>query len=643
MHKLLAIQLRKFFDAKSKEELVGQHPNMGFFLDAVNQAYQQFDRDLWLAHRSLNISSEELHQVCTRQQEVLDALRNTAKLLVPHTSGTWQQGFESSDAQALVAFMHQLIQERQEAETILAEREAHHRAVLESVQEVLFQLDSHGRVRFVNAAWTELNGWPIKETLGRPFLDFIPSSDHTSWNQTLQKALSGSYNLLPQERRFMQKDGGLRWMRVHTRPMRSGAPGVSGTLVDINDQKRQEAAMLQTQKLESLGVLAGGIAHDFNNLLVSIMGNADLAMRYIADTQKSRQHLGQVLTAVDRAAELCRQLLAYSGKGCFQTEAINLNGLVCEISHLLQVSIGKNVELIFDLADNLPAILGDPSQIRQAVMNLVINAAEAIASHAEYPEVAEGENVNPLPCIGHVRISTRLRRESLNGDYRACLANPIHENGEVCLFVEDNGCGMDEETQKRIFDPFFTTKFTGRGLGLAAILGIVGSHRGSLHLRTQQDQGTTFCLGFPATQLPPLLDQIAEEGNPMQEEGIVLLADDEQSVRALLSDALTVMGFTVMEAINGREALARFTEHQDEIRAVILDLTMPLMGGEEVFCHIQQMRPGLPCVLMSGYSEQEVKAIGQNNPCVTFLQKPFKLTELSRVLKKTLAVKTNIN
>lgn len=618
MHKLLTIQLRKFFGVRNGEDLPVLPQELLPFLDAVDLAYQQFDRDLSLTHNSLNVSNEELHQLCVRQQQVLDALRETAKLLMPRAAGAW--GIEDSDVEALVSFMHQLIQDRQEAEIILAEREAQHRTVLESVREVIFQVDVRGKIRFINMAWTEISGWTSRETLGKSFLDFIPQSDHHLWKDHYHEFLRYDLSSLPSEAPFLMKTGGTRWMKIFARSNRNGFPGMSGTLVDINEQKRQEVAMLQAQKLESLGVMAGGIAHDFNNLLVAIMGNADLAMRHIEDHEKSRQHLQQALIAVDRAAELCRQLLAYGGRGRFHTELADLNALVSEMAHLLRVSIGKNVSLEVDLTQGLPAILVDPSQVRQTVMNLVLNASESI-----------GEKT------GCIRIRTGLSSGELEGNFREVLSSEAPNGEFVFLTVEDDGCGMDEETQKRIFDPFFTTKFTGRGLGLAALLGIMRSHHGSLRLRSLIGLGTAFYIAFPATAGVIVHKAKDDELLPLRTDGLVLLADDEPSVRELVCDALKVMGFDVLEASNGRDALALFMKHKDELKAVILDLTMPLMGGEEVLSRVHAVRTDLPCVLMSGYSEQETRGIESGKDRVTFLQKPFKLADLSRVLRKSIS------
>ncbi len=619
VHRLLAIQLQKHVGILDTQDL-GQLPEgWGSFLEGVNQAYRQFDRDLLLAHRSLALDPEELRAVCEHQQEVLDSLRLTARSLLP--SGNIAEDLDDSGGRPLSILLGRLICEREEARQRLEESEAQYRSLVESVEEVIFRLDLEGRLQFLNQAWTEITGWSLRETLGRSFLDFAPPEDHVNLKRRFRDVVQDLPSRGPRELRCRTADGAIKCLRVHARVMKDGHLGISGTMVDLTKQKRQEAALLQAQKLESLGVLAGSIAHDFNNLLVAIQGNADLAAHYLEDPVRTRRHLDQVQVGIGRAADLCRQLLAYSGRGRFTTEVLDLNALVAEMTHLLKVSIGRDVTLEFDQGPELAFIEADPSQLRQAVMNLVINASEAIGERS-----------------GRIRISLSMGSEDRIPDagFHTFLAPDLPPGPSVCLRVEDSGCGMDEETLKRIFDPFFTTKFTGRGLGLAAILGIVQNHQGALRVQSRPGTGTTFCLTFPATA-PAATPPPVEEDFPLRTEGLVLLADDEESVRELLGEALEVMGFTVLQARNGQEAVDLFLEHQGTILAVLLDLTMPVLGGDEVFRRIQKAQPGTPTLLMSGYSEQETRILLGSTGLSGFLQKPFKLIDLSRALKKALA------
>jgi PAS domain S-box-containing protein len=633
MHKLLAIQLRKHLGVHEGADaaIPDDSPllkKLQPFLLAVDEAYHQFDRDLSLGHRSLILSNEELQVALERGQRetqerraVLEGLRRTAQGLFLAPEGEDPSVLESSDPWDLLTFMERLIQERTEARIRMEEREAQYRSVLESLKEVVFQLDRKGRWQYLNGAWTHLTGYTVGESIGHPFLDYVLPEDRVNVLRRFREIAHGRFSSEAIEARCLTRNGDTRWVKVHTRRPTGDMTGISGILTDITEQKRSETALLQAQKLESLGVLAGGIAHDFNNLLVAIMGNADLALQHLDEPERARRHMQQVSSAIERAAELCRQLLAYSGKGRFTVENLDLNALVREMVHLLKVSIGKNVELDYHLADRLPAIEADPSQIRQAVMNLVINASEAIGERSGRVHIETG--------VGHLGTDTQ---------FRTYLSHQVNEGPSIYLKVRDDGCGMDEETLKRIFDPFFTTKFTGRGLGLAAILGIVRSHKGSLLVDSRVDEGTTFCLQFPAAMGPTArtLPLESAEG-ALRSQGRVLLVDDEPTVREIVGEALEVMGFTVEEAANGQEGLEAFERRKDEFLAVFLDLTMPVMGGEEAFRRIQRLRPGVPIILMSGYSEQEALSLVSSPGLVGFLQKPFKLRDLSRMLQRVLA------
>lgn len=634
MHKLLAIQLRKHLGIHSEEDapIPDGSPllaKLGPFLHAVDEAYRQFDRDLHLGHRSLILSNEELQAALEREQRdteerraVLEGLRRAAQSLSRSPGEGDPAVLESSDPWALLTFLERLIRERGEVRREIERRETQYHLVLESLREVVFQLDRKGRWQYLNGAWTELTGFPVEESLGQPFLDYVLPEDRASILKRFREIADERYTTDALEARCLTRDGGTRWVKVHTRRPAGETVGISGILTDITEQKRSETALLQAQKLESLGVLAGGIAHDFNNLLVAIMGNADLALQRLHDPERAQYHMQQVSSAIGRAAELCRQLLAYSGKGRFTVETLDLNALVQEMAHLLKVSIGKGVQLDYHLAEHLPGIEADPSQIRQAVMNLVINASEAIG---------EGS--------GRVHVETGVGRLESDPRFRTYLSHQMDEGPSVYLKVQDDGCGMDEETLKRIFDPFFTTKFTGRGLGLAAILGIVRSHKGSLMVESRVNEGTTFCLQFPAAIGPAAtLPATLESGEgPLRSQGLILLVDDEPTVRDIVGEALEVMGFTVVQTSNGQEGVEAFEARKAEFLAVFLDLTMPVMGGEEAFRRIQHLRPGIPIILMSGYSEQEAMSLVSSPGLVGFLQKPFKLRDLSRLLQRVLA------
>ncbi len=635
MHKLLAIQLRKHLGIHAEEgsPIPGDTPllrRLSPFLKAVDAGYTQFDRDLSLGHRSLIISNQELREMYERENRcleqhlaMLEGLRRAAQQLAPDSGFPGQPELGAHDPQALLDLMDRLIRERTETRTHLETREAQYRSVLESLMEVVFQLDADGRWQFLNGAWTELTGFSVEESLGQPFHHALVQEDRPEILRQFDRLRTGVERTETLDVRFRTREEGTRWFRVRARAPQGGIAGISGTLTDITEQKRGETALLQAQKLESLGVLAGGIAHDFNNLLVAIMGNADLARQRLQDRDpsKAEHHLLQVSAAIERAAELCRQLLAYSGKGRFTIETLDVNTLVREMAHLLRVSISKKVSLDYRLAEGLPAIEADPSQIRQAVMNLVINASEAIGDQD-----------------GRILVETGLGRMSNDPALHDYLSYDMEAGPCVYVRIQDDGCGIDEETLKRIFDPFFTTKFTGRGLGLAAILGIVRSHKGSLRVDSRVNEGTTFCLQFPVSSRTAAVQAPAEPaGRPLRGQGLVLLVDDEPTVREIVAEALEVMGFTVAEASDGQAGVEAFAARRDEFIAVLLDLTMPVMGGEEAFRRIQLLSPGVPIILMSGYSEQEATSTLNSPGLAGFLQKPFKLLDLSRELQRVLA------
>jgi two-component system, cell cycle sensor histidine kinase and response regulator CckA len=379
--------------------------------------------------------------------------------------------------------------------------------------------------------------------------------------------------------------------------------------------------VMQAQKLESLGVLAGGIAHDFNNLLTSILGNADLAQSEVSPANPARPYLEDIERVSRRAAELCRQMLAYSGKGRFMVQPLSLNDVVREMGHLLSVTISKKVVVRYNFFPNLPSVLADATQLRQVVMNLITNASEAI-----------GE------ASGVVTLSTGVM--DCDDEYLKHVVddNDTHPPGQyVSLEVCDTGCGMDRETLGRIFDPFFTTKFTGRGLGLAAVLGIVRGHKGALRVYSEKGRGTTFKILLPANDQatpPPAVG--ADGGKAWRAQGVVLLVDDEESVRSTGRRLLERIGFEVMVAADGREALELYAQHRQRIRLVLLDMTMPHLDGEACFRELRRIDSSVDVIMTSGYNEQEVISRFVGKGLAGFVQKPYKLADLLPVVRKAL-------
>ena len=417
-----------------------------------------------------------------------------------------------------------------------------------------------------------------------------------------------------------------------------GTPRMIGNIItDITDRKRAEAQRLSlerqvqyAQKLESLGLLAGGIAHDFNNILMVILGNADLAIDALSSHAPARDNIEEILKASKRAAELARQMLAYSGKGRFVVEPIDLGKLVDEMAHLLEVSISKKVVLKYNFADNLPAIDADATQIRQIIMNLITNASEAVGDKSGVVALSTGA----IDC-------DRAYLDNINEILLAGLDEPLREGLYVYIEVADTGCGMDTKTMERIFDPFFTTKFTGRGLGMSAVLGIVRGHRGAIKISSKPGRGTTFKVLFPAGKSTPgsaaVKKHDTDKTGAWRGQGTVLIVDDEETVRAVGKQALGRMGFDVLTAADGREAIEVFKARADEIACVILDLTMPHMDGKQTFGELRRIRPEIKVILCSGYNEQDATRYFTGTGLAGFIQKPYDLLTLRKKLMEVLA------
>jgi PAS domain S-box-containing protein len=379
---------------------------------------------------------------------------------------------------------------------------------------------------------------------------------------------------------------------------------------DITERRRAEAALRQAQKLESLGVLAGGIAHDFNNLLTAILGNTEVALDRAPADPALRAALQRIEATTQRGSDLARQLLAYAGKAHFAVRPLDLNAIILEMGELLSVSISKKVALRTDLEPGLPPVDADSAQFQQVVMNLVINASEAIGDQP-----------------GTVTLRTRSVHYT-RAELSATFPGQVLEPGPyVRMEVDDDGCGMDAETIGRIFDPFFTTKFTGRGLGLSAMLGIVRGHRAGIRVESTPGEGTTFILLFPASESTVVL-QAPEPDSPSAISGTVLVVDDESIIRDLARSALEATGLRVLEARDGLDAVEIFQAGIESIDLVLLDMTMPRMGGAEAFRHIRGLSPSTRVLLTSGYTQRESLESLADLPPDGFLQKPFRVREL---------------
>ena len=506
---------------------------------------------------------------------------------------------------------------------------------LRGADDALWDRDFTGGSVWYSPRWKSMFGYGPQElpTGFRGWEQRVHPDDVARARHVLTETLSGTQAVFDLECRVQHKDGhffpvlcrGFIQRNANGEPVR-----MSGTCSDLTERTRVEIErklfernLQETQKLESLGVLAGGIAHDFNNLLTGVLGNASLAAMDTPPESHLHEYLTDIQEAAKRASDLCRQMLAYSGRGRFVVSRVALGALVRDTTQLLQFSISKNATLRFQLTEGLPLVEIDATQVQQVIMNLVINASEALGD-----------------VDGTIAISTERRRLDAEALKTLHLADELEPGDFVCLTVADTGAGMSPETQARIFDPFFTTKFTGRGLGLAAVLGIVRGHRGGVTLHSEPGGGSTFTVCFPAVKgdadvnVPVLVapDAMSGEGTT------VLVVDDEESVRRVVVRMLGGMGFATLQAGNGAEAVKLFREGGADVRLVILDLTMPTMDGERALVELRRLRPDVRVVLMSGFYQPEHMVRSASDGLASFVQKPFSIATLQETVRRALAV-----
>jgi PAS domain S-box-containing protein len=373
---------------------------------------------------------------------------------------------------------------------------------------------------------------------------------------------------------------------------------------------RSEEQLRQSRKMEAIGRLAGGVAHDFNNLLTPILGDASLALMELPPESAVRHRVERIQRAAHHAATLTHQLLDYAGIGSLDVEPVDVSKLVREMGELLQTAVSRHATLVYDLAPDLPALRADPRLLSQVVVNLLTNASEAVDARPE----------------GGGRIDVRTGTVDVSRARLAqmILGEELPEGDHVYFEVEDPGCGMDAETRARIFDPFFTTKFTGRGLGLAAVLGIVRKHGGAIEIESEPGQGTRIRVLCPsAGDADTARTPVRPAPTSWQARGTVLVADDDEGVREILVETLARAGFEVLSAADGHEAVETFRAHADAIDLVLLDRTMPGASGEEALDEIRASSPDVPIVLVSGYSRESAGARLERDERIAFLQKPF--------------------
>lgn len=474
----------------------------------------------------------------------------------------------------------------------------------------------------INDGFTQIMGYERSEVIGASSLELdIWKKDQD--RATLVKGLQKNGYVENLEAQFVAKSGDVMWGLMSARVIEIDSEKTILSITrDITEKKHAEEErlkfeeqMIQTQKLESLGVLAGGVAHDFNNLLAAVMGHSELAKRRLPAESPVLDNLQQIEQAAEQAADLAKQMLAYSGKGKFVTKTVDLNLLLEEMLHILQVSISKKAVLRLNPYSPLPAIDVDATQLRQIVMNLVLNASEAIGEKSGVISITTG-------CMDCDQSYLR----------NVWLAENLHEGLYVYLEVADTGCGMDKEILPKIFDPFFTTKFTGRGLGMSAVMGIVKGHRGAIKVYSECGKGTTFKILLPASEKPAEIFNGVTEDDGWEGSGKALLVDDEESVRGVGFEMLKELGFTPITANNGLDALQVFKDNPD-IVLVLLDLTMPKMDGEQCYRELREINPDIKVIMSSGYNELEVSQKFAGKGIAGFVQKPYKLSVLRSAIR----------
>jgi PAS domain S-box-containing protein len=483
----------------------------------------------------------------------------------------------------------------------LARSEYLHRSLMRALPQLVWTSTPNGRISFGNAQWREYLGVTEEHTHSFRWTDALHPDDRDHWTRTWRdRTLSGSRFDI-EVRLCRAADNTYRWHLVRAVRLDPGVEGEwLGTCTEIDDQKRAEQAMVQRQKWDSIGLLAGGIAHDFNNLLVGILGGSSYVSDVLPADDPTQAVLHQVVASAEQCALLTRQLLAYAGKGAFFVQQVDLSAVVEQTCELVASSVPNDVKLRVQTAMGLPRIETDSGQVQQVIMNLVLNGVEAI----------------PQGQTGAVVVRT--------------FADISGESPIVVLEVVDTGRGMDPETQARIFDPFFTTKFTGRGLGLAAVQGILRSSGAGIEVSSAPGKGSTFRVRFRAapTPRPAVPGPQTNQPDDRESDATILIVDDEPTVRQVCRVALEKAGYSVLLAADGPAGLALLEERGNDIQLMLLDLGMPGMNGRQALQKARTAGHNLPVIVFSGYSELEVAREFEGLRISSFLQKPFSSSRL---------------
>jgi PAS domain S-box-containing protein len=491
----------------------------------------------------------------------------------------------------------------------------------------IFVKDRELRFMLVNEAVAEAYGTTVEDLIGKTDADFNANTEEVEWfrRDDLEVMDTLREKFIPEEV-ITDAQGRVRYLQTIKRPLLDAngeGKWLLGVATDITalkqaeeERRSLEAQVQHAQKLESLGVLAGGIAHDFNNLLVGIMANVDILHRSLDASSQGTMPLEHIRVAANRAADLCSQMLAYSGRGHFVLEPVRLNNVIRELRDLLDASISKKADVDYQLSELVPPVDADPTQIRQIVMNLIVNASESLEERS-----------------GSIRIATDTLVAE-HGVADTSTAERVPAGTYVTLEVTDTGVGMTPEQIKRAFDPFYSSKTTGRGLGLAVVQGIIRGHRGAIQVESKRGEGTTFRILLPAgtrAEQPGMQNPPQDETGALPER--VLVVDDEPIVLAAIRDALLLEGVDVITAHDGDDAL-NVLRGGGLVSGVLLDLTMPQKSGDEVLREIRAIRAELPVVVMSGYDHDDLMERFRDAPPTGFLKKPFASDALLAAVRK---------
>jgi two-component system, cell cycle sensor histidine kinase and response regulator CckA len=534
--------------------------------------------------------------------------------------------FDDSGVPVGILGMFSDISERKQAEAALRESEERFRNMADTAPVMIWVTDPNKLATFFNRRWLEFRGRTTEEELGFGWTVGVHPEDIEACIAIYGSAFE-TRSRFQTEKRLLRADGEYRSLLCTGVPRFTDSgvfAGYVGCSVDITELRRTQEQALEAQKLESLGVLARGIAHDFNNLLGSILANSELALADLGGASPARDGIEEIQAVAIRASEIVRELMAFAGQENPVFEPVDLSELVAEMLELLKISISKRATLKIDLSRDAPAIRANAAQMRQVVMNLITNASEALGEH-------EG--------IISVTVS-RVRSGPDSGE------PDLPQENYLRLEVGDTGCGMTEEMQAKIFDPFFTTKFAGRGLGLAAVQGIIRGHGGTIDVVSSPSQGSRFeiqlrCNSEPVEWRPQIMTAPPAAGKAGGLAVTVLIVEDEDTLRRAVSKMLRREGAIVIEAPNGKTGVDLFRARASEIDAVFLDMTLPGMSGQEVLGEMRRIQPGAKVIVTSAYSQDWARTTIGGSEQWLYIRKPYHFDELMGLLRKVCLERLN--